>query len=204
MTLAAIIGLGVAKWLAGATVTPDLLRFGQNTKTVVTTTVAEFLIGNFGFNLLGVILGLGLGKSDLGIAFGLLGLTRVATVAFILQSITVEMNELYAASLAASNAIGMRRTVTNVIVGIGIGFYGISQGIIATFLTFIGYVGYALPRSRPLSSPTTSSSNACTTHPDSPAYPPSTGVPSPPSSSRSPSTSTSAWPSATCYGTRCP
>ncbi len=57
------------------------------------------------------------------------------------------MNELYAASLAASNAIGMRRTVTNVIVGIiGIGFYGISQGIIATFLTFIGYVGWATPR----------------------------------------------------------
>ena len=59
------------------------------------------------------------------------------------------MNELYAASVAASNAIGMRRTVTNVIVGIigiGIGFYGISQGIIATFLTFIGYVGWATPR----------------------------------------------------------
>lgn len=148
MTLAAIIGLGVAKWLAGATVTPDLLRFGRNTTTVVTTTIAEFLVGNFGFNLLGLILGLGLGKSDLGTAFGLLGLTWLATVAFILQSITVEMNELYAASLAASNAIGMRRTATNVIVGIlgiGIGFYGISQGIIASFLTFIGYVGYALP-----------------------------------------------------------
>jgi cytosine permease len=148
MTLAAIIGLGVAKWLAGATVTPDLLRFGRNTTTVVTTTIAEFLIGNFGFNLLGLILGLGLGKSDLGTAFGLLGLTWLATVAFILQSITVEMNELYAASLAASNAIGMRRTVTNVIVGIlgiAIGYYGISQGIIASFLTFIGYVGYALP-----------------------------------------------------------
>ncbi len=86
MTLAAIIGLGVAKWLAGATVTPDLLRFGRNTTTVVTTTIAEFLIGNFGFNLLGLILGLGLGKSDLGTAFGLLGLTWLATVAFILQS----------------------------------------------------------------------------------------------------------------------
>ena len=58
------------------------------------------------------------------------------------------MNELYAASLAASNGIGMRRTVTNIVVGvvgIAIGFYGISQGIIASFLTFIGYVGYALP-----------------------------------------------------------
>jgi cytosine permease len=148
MTVAAIIGLGVAKWLAGATVTPDLLRFGRSTSTVVTTTIAEFLIGNLGFNLLGLILGLGLGQSDLGVAFGLIGLTWLATVAFVLQSITVEMNELYAASLAASNGIGMRRTVTNIVVGvvgIAIGFYGISQGIIASFLTFIGYVGYALP-----------------------------------------------------------
>jgi len=148
MTVAGIIGLGVAKWLAGATVTPDLLRFGRGTRTVVTTTVAEFLVGNLGFNLLGLILGLGLGKSDLGTAFGLLSLTWLATVAFVLQSVTVEMNELYAASLAASNGIGMRRTITNVIVGvvgIGIGYYGISHGIIASFLTFIGYVGYALP-----------------------------------------------------------
>jgi cytosine permease len=148
MALPAIIGLGVAKWLAGATVTPDLLRVGRNTGTVVTTTVAEFLVGNLGFNLLGLILGLGLGKSDLGVAFGLIGMTWLATIAFVVQSITVEMNELYAASLATSNAIGLRRTATNIIVGvigIGIGFYGISQGIIASFLTFIGYVGYALP-----------------------------------------------------------
>lgn len=148
MTVAAVIGLGVAKWLAGATITPDLLRFGKNTNTVITTTVAEFLVGNLGFNLLGLILGLGLGKSDLGAAFGLVGLTWLATVAFVVQSITVEMNELYAASLATSNAIGMRRTITNLIVGvvgIGIGFYGISQGIIPSFLKFIGYVGYALP-----------------------------------------------------------
>ncbi len=148
MALPAIIGLGVAKWLAGATITPDLLRFGRNTGTVVTTTVAEFFVGNLGFNLLGLILGLGLGASDLGIAFGLIGMTWLATIAFVVQSITVEMNELYAASLATSNAIGLRRTATNIIVGIigiGIGFYGISQGIIASFLTFIGYVGYALP-----------------------------------------------------------
>lgn len=148
MALPTIIGLGVAKWLAGATVTPDLLRFGRRPSTAVTTTVAEFLVGNLGFNLLGLILGLGLRSSDLGVAFGLIGLTWLATLAFVVQSITVEMNELYAASLATSNAIGLRRTTTNIIVGIigiGIGFYGISQGIIASFLTFIGYVGYALP-----------------------------------------------------------
>lgn len=148
MSVAAIIGLGLNKWMAGATVTADLLRFGRDTRTVVITTVAEFLVGNLGFNLLGLIMGLGLGQSQLGAAFGLIGITWLATVAFVVQSLTVEMNELYAASLAASNALGLRRPMTNVIVGvagIGIGYWGLSQGIISSFLTFIGYLGYALP-----------------------------------------------------------
>lgn len=148
MALPTIIGLGVSKWLAGAIIAPDLMRFGKNGKAVVTTSLAEFVVGNFGFNLLGLVLGLGLGISDLGRAFGLLGITALATVAFLLQSVTVEMNELYAASLAVSNALGVKRVVTNIvvgIVGIFIGYYGVTQGIIASFLTFIGYVGYALP-----------------------------------------------------------
>jgi len=148
MLLPTIIGLGVSKWLAGAIITPDLMRFGKNGRAVITTSLAEFIFGNFGFNLLGLILGLGLGISDLGKAFGLLGITVLATVAFLLQSVTVEMNELYAASLAVSNALGINRVTTNIVVGIigiFIGYYGVTQGIIASFLTFIGYVGYALP-----------------------------------------------------------
>jgi cytosine permease len=148
MSLAAIIGLGVAKWMAGAVVTPDLLRFGRSNWTAVTTTVAEFIVGNVGFNLLGLILGLGLGKADLGSAFGIIGLSWLATVAFLVQGITVEMNELYIAGLAISNTVGIRRYVTNIvigIIGIGIAVWGLQQGIIDSFLTFIGYFGYAIP-----------------------------------------------------------
>ncbi len=148
MALATIIGLGVAKWLGGATVTPDLMRFGRSGAAVIGTTLAEFIVGNFGFNLLGLILGLGIGVSDLGRAFALIGVTWLALIAFVVQSITVEMNELYAASLAVSNAFRLKRFVTNAavgILGIGIGYYGVSHGIIASFLTFIGYIGYALP-----------------------------------------------------------
>jgi cytosine permease len=148
MTVAAMIGLGVSSWLAGAAITPDLLRFGKGTGAVVTTTIAQYLIGNFGFNFLGLIIGLGLGTSDLSRAFGLIGVGWLATVTLVIQSINVEANELYAASLAMSNAVGMRRNLTNILVavaGIAVGFYGVSQGIIASFLTFIGYVGYAVP-----------------------------------------------------------
>ena len=148
MALPTILGLGVAKWLTGAVVTPDLMRFGRSGWAVVSTTIAEFIVGNFGFNLLGLLLGLGLGASDLGRAFSLIGVTALASVAFLIQSFTVEMNELYAASLATSNALGVKRLVTNVVVGlvgIVIAYWGVSQGIINSFLGFIGYVSYAIP-----------------------------------------------------------
>jgi len=148
MALGTMIGLGVSKWLAGAIISPDLMRFGKNGWTVVSTSIAEFIVGNFGFNLLGLILGLSLGASDLGKAFSLLSIGALATLAFLVQSVTVEINELYAASLAVSNAFGVGRVVTNTVVGvigIVIAYYGVTQGIIASFLSWIGDIGYALP-----------------------------------------------------------
>lgn len=148
IALAALVGSGISKWMAGATISADITRFGRSASSVWTTTFAEFVVGNFGFNLLGLVLGLGLRTSDLGAAFGIIGLTWLAAVAFFVQSVTVETNELYAASLATANGAGLSRRTTNLIVavlGVAIGFYGVSQGIIASFLTFIGYLGYALP-----------------------------------------------------------
>jgi cytosine permease len=106
------------------------------------------VVGNFGFNLLGLILGLGLKTTDLGAAFGLIGLTAVATIAFFVQSVTVETNELYAAGLATSNAVGISRRVSNIAVGavgIVVGIIALSAGVGPSFLAFIGYLGYALP-----------------------------------------------------------
>jgi cytosine permease len=148
MAVLAILGTGISKWTGGAAVSADIMRFGRNSRAVWTSTAAEFLLGNFGFNLLGLILGLGLKSSDLGAAFGLIGLTGLATLAFLFQSITVETNELYAASLASANAVGLTRRATNIIVGVAgivIGYWGLAQGVIASFVTFIGYIGYALP-----------------------------------------------------------
>lgn len=148
MAFLAILGTGIAKWTGGAAVSPDIMRFGKGARAVWISTAAEFLLGNFGFNLLGLVLGLGLKSSDLGAAFGLIGLTWLATVAFFFQSVTVEANELYAASLSSANAVGLSRRATNIIVGVVgvvIGYWGLAQGVIPSFLTFIGYIGYALP-----------------------------------------------------------
>ena len=148
LALASIIGLGVSKWMGGATVTPDLMRFAKGTKTLVISTIGEFVVGNFGFNFLGLILGLGLGVADLGKAFSLIGISDLAILAIFIQGVTVEMNELYAASLATSNLAGIKRFASNLgvgIIGIVIGYIGVSQGIVTSFLTYIGYISYALP-----------------------------------------------------------
>jgi cytosine permease len=148
ISLAVILGAGIAKWTGGAAISADVMRFARSTRALFTSTAAEFLVGNFGFNLLGLILGLGLRSSDLGAALGLVGLTWLATVAFLVQGITVETNELYAASLASSNALGLSRRTSNIavgVIGVIIGYIGLSHGATASFLTFINYISYALP-----------------------------------------------------------
>ncbi|MGC5248222.1 purine-cytosine permease family protein [Gordonia sp. DT219] len=148
MAVLAIMGLGISKWTGGALVSPDITRFGKGMKSVWISTGAEFVLGNFAFNLLGLILGLGLKSSDLGAAFGLIGLTWLATVAFLFQGTTVSTNMLYAASLSSANVVGLPRKITNLVVGIlgiVIAYWGLTQGVINSFLTFIGYIGYALP-----------------------------------------------------------
>lgn len=148
ISLAVILGAGIAKWTGGAAISADVMRFGRSARALFASTTAEFLVGNFGFNLLGLILGLGLRSSDLGAALGLVGLTWLATVAFLIQGITVETNELYAASLASSNALGLSRRTSNIaagVIGVIIGYIGLSHGATTSFLTFINYVSYALP-----------------------------------------------------------
>lgn len=148
MSLAAIVGAGISKWMAGATITPDITRFARSGSAVWITTIAEFIVGNFGFNLLGLILGIGLKTTDLGAAFGLIGLTALATVAFFVQSVTVEVNEIYAGSLAATNAVGLPRAVTNAaigVIGVVVAVVALTAGVGASFLAFIGYLGFALP-----------------------------------------------------------
>ncbi|WP_189491876.1 purine-cytosine permease family protein [Streptomyces antnestii] len=147
-TAFAMFALGVNKWMTGATVTPDITRFGKSRATVFTTTVAEFMVGNFGFNLLGILLGLGVGRADMGAAFGVVGIGALAAFAIFVQGFPHEVNNMYAASLAGRTAVDLPRITVNVIAGVmacGLAYYGLTAGILDAFLTYLGYLGYAIP-----------------------------------------------------------
>lgn len=148
VTVAAMIGAGINKWMQGATVTPDVMRFGKNKASVYSSTLAEFMVGNFGFNTLGIIVGLGVGVGDLGQAFTAIGIGVLATIAIFIQGFPHEVNNMYAASLSGRTATGLPRLYINIISGIlviAIAFYGVSQGILESFLGYLGWLGYVMP-----------------------------------------------------------
>lgn len=147
-TVLAMLGLGINKWMTGATVTPDVMRFGRTKSSVYSSTLAEFLVGNFGFNLLGIIVGLGVGIGDLGEAFAVIGVGILAVAAVFVQGFPHEVNNMYAASLAGRTAAGLPRLYINIISGlivISVGYYGVSQGILDSFLGYLGWLGYVIP-----------------------------------------------------------
>ncbi|MEU6660236.1 cytosine permease [Streptomyces sp. NPDC046821] len=148
MSALTMFALGVSKWMTGATVTPDITRFGRSRSTVYTTTVAEFVVGNFGFNLLGILIGLGVGLGNMGDAFAAVGVAGLAAVAVFVQGFPHEVNNMYAASLAGRTALNLPRLVVNVLagaMGAALAYYGLREGILSAFLEYLGYLGYAIP-----------------------------------------------------------
>lgn len=143
-----MIGLGINKWMQGATVTPDIMRFGKDRSSVYVSTIAEFLVGNFGFNLLGIIVGLGVGVANLGDAFAAIGIGTLAIAAIVVQGFPHEVNNMYAASLAARTTFGIPRLFINIASGvivIIVAYYGVTTGILESFLAYLGWLGYIMP-----------------------------------------------------------
>jgi cytosine permease len=148
MGVMAMIALGIAKWMQGSTVSPDITRFAKGPGAVYTTTIAEFIVGNLGFNLLGIILGLAVGTGNMGEAFSTVGVGALAAVAIFVQGFPHEVNNLYAGSLAGRNALGIPRLYVNIISGIlaaALAYYGLTQGVLHSFLKYLSYVAYAMP-----------------------------------------------------------
>lgn len=145
---ATMVGLGAAKWLTGATTTPDITRFAKNSAAVYITTIAEFIVGNLGFNLLGIIIGAAVGSADMGHAFSIIGVAIVGAIAIFVQGFPHEVNGSYSASLGISTAFGIPRLYACIAVGVGAAFlayYGLTQGVLQSFLHFLGYIAYAIP-----------------------------------------------------------
>lgn len=143
-----MIALGTAKWMQGATVSPDITRFAKGPSAVYTTTIAEFLIGNLGFNLLGIILGLAVGTGNMGQAFNTVGVGALATIAIFVQGFPHEVNNLYAGSLAGRNALDVPRLYVNLASGVlaaALAYYGLTHGLLQSFLRYLGYLAYAMP-----------------------------------------------------------
>jgi cytosine permease len=147
-SIVTMIALGTAKWIQGATVSPDITRFAKGPAAVYTTTVAEFIIGNFGFNLLGIVLSLAVPTSNMSQAFTTVGVGALAAVAVFVQGFPHEVNNLYTGSLAGRSALSIPRLYVNVAGGIlvaALACYGLMQGVLQSFLVFLGYLAYVVP-----------------------------------------------------------
>jgi cytosine permease len=148
VTIIAMTALGTAKWIQGATVSPDITRFAKSANAVYLTTVAEFIVGNFGFNLLGIVISLAIPTTNMAAAFTAVGVGALATIAVFVQGFPHEVNNLYTASLAARSALGVPRFHVNIIAGVlmaALAYYGLTQGVLKSFLTFLGYLAYVIP-----------------------------------------------------------
>jgi purine-cytosine permease-like protein len=124
----------------GFTVLATDLLFGMS--------LAEFMVGNFGFNLLGIILGLAVGVDELGAAFSVVGVGALATMAIFVQGFPHEINNLYAGSLAGRSALNVPRLFINLAGGViaaALAYYGVSQGILESVLEYLNYLAYAIP-----------------------------------------------------------
>jgi cytosine permease len=143
-----MVALGTAKWIQGATVSPDITRFAKGPGAVYTTTIAEFILGNFGFNLLGIVLGLAVPTHNMSEAFTTVGVGALASIAVFVQGFPHEVNNLYTGSLAGRSALSVPRFHVNVAAGVlvaALACYGLIQGVLQSFLVFLGYLAYVVP-----------------------------------------------------------
>jgi cytosine permease len=147
-SMIAMIALGTAKWIQGATVSPDITRFAKGSAAVYITTVAEFIVGNFGFNLLGIVLSLAVPTTNMGEAFTTVGVGALAALAVFVQGFPHEVNNLYTGSLAGRSALSVPRFYVNVVAGVlvaALAYYGLTQGVLKSFLGFLGDLAYVVP-----------------------------------------------------------
>lgn len=105
ITFSAATASIVGGWIFGATITPDVCRFAKNKAHVMTASLVAFIVGCFGLQFAGALVGISTGTGDFTKAMAALGLAVVAFIAAIFCLWTTQDNNIYGASLALQNII---------------------------------------------------------------------------------------------------
>ncbi len=95
----------IGGWIFGATITPDVCRFAKSTRDLIIAGLVAFIIGCFGLQLAGALVGITTGNGDFTAAMGALGLGVLAFFAAIFCLWTTQDNNIYGASLAIQNVL---------------------------------------------------------------------------------------------------
>ncbi|SCY13815.1 cytosine permease [Desulfoluna spongiiphila] len=107
MGLFTAIGICVASFISGGTLTPDFTRFSKNTKTAVSTTVMAFFLGNSLMFLFGAVGAAFYQQADISDVLLKQGMIVWAMVILGLNIWTTNDNALYASGLGFSNITGL-------------------------------------------------------------------------------------------------
>lgn len=107
MGLFTAIGICVASFISGGTLTPDFTRFSKNTKTAVSTTVIAFFLGNSLMFLFGAVGAAFYQQADISDVLLKQGMIVWAMVILGLNIWTTNDNALYASGLGFSNITGL-------------------------------------------------------------------------------------------------
>lgn len=135
ITLYAAIGICVASFISGGTLTPDFTRFSKNSKIAVSTTLIAFFLGNSLMFLFGAVGSAFYQQSDISDVLMNQGMIIWAMIILGLNIWTTNDNALYASGLGFSNITRLPKK-TMVIVN------GVVGTLLALYLynNFVGFL----------------------------------------------------------------
>lgn len=118
ITLYSAIGICVASFISGGTLTPDFTRFSKNSKIAVSTTLIAFFLGNSLMFLFGAIGSAFYQQSDISDVLMNQGMIIWAMIILGLNIWTTNDNALYASGLGFSNITRLPKKIMVIVNGL--------------------------------------------------------------------------------------
>lgn len=137
MPLYTAIGICVASFISGGTLTPDFTRFARTTKIAVSTTVIAFFLGNTLMFIFGAVGAAFYKQADISDVLMQQGMIVMAMIILGLNIWTTNDNALYASGLGFSNITKLPKKYVVI-------FNGILGTILALWLynNFVGWLSF--------------------------------------------------------------